>query len=579
MKMRTNLVGALLLALLPACGSEDGQSAQDDNHGLHGDDGQKGEDGDAGPKGEKGDRGEDGPKGKQGKTGEKGEQGEKGEPGEPGEPGQDGKDAPMPDPSVAQAITAPSAAGWFDDGQSAVDQAKRRTPITTGAKNIILFVGDGMGVSTVTAARILEGQMRGEEGEENKLAWDRLPYVAMSKVYNENSQVPDSAGTMTAMMSGVKTDIGVIGLGEQVTRGDCTTSSGNELVSALMLAEAADMSTGIVSTARLTHATPAATYAISPDRNWEDDTSIPTDVACAAQKDIAAQLVDFASDHASFSDGIEVALGGGRRHFLTTAGGGRRKDGRDLAAAWANNGSYVQDRAELMAHDPTSGSPLLGLFTSSHMSYEADRDPDSEPSIAEMTAQAIDVLKQDDDGFFLMVEAGRIDHAHHAGNASRSLQDAIAFSDAVKAALNKVDTKETLIIVTADHSHVFTMAGYPKKGNDILGLVESTDSQGAPAGVYATDGDGLPYTTLGYTNGPGVVGGAGPRLDLSFVDTAAVDYKQEARVPLSSETHSGEDVGIYAIGPFAHLFQGTVEQNFIFHVMNQAGNLVTRAAD
>lgn len=580
MKKFKLLCASLLLSFAAVgCSGDDGADGVDGQNGEDGEDGEDGADGADGADGSDGamgDPGEDGDKGDQGDPGEDGDQGDPGDPGEDGDKGDKGDKGedgdPAADPAVPQPITAPSAAPWFDDGQSSVDQAKGRSANTGAAKNIILFVGDGMGVSTVTAARILEGQEMGHDGEEHMLAMDKLPYVAMSKVYNSNSQVPDSAGTMTAMMSGVKTSIGVLGVGEASPRGDCSTVADNKLVGALMLAEAAGMSTGVVSTARITHATPAATYAISPDRNWEDDASVPDDGSCPGQKDIAAQLVDFAADN-DFSDGIEVALGGGRRHFMLETAGGRRA-ARDLTDEWA--GTFVADRAGFDAFDVSSGSPLLGLFTESHMSYEADRDPSAEPSIAEMTAKAIDVLEQDDDGFFLMVESGRIDHAHHGGNASRSLRDTLAFSDAIRSALNKVDTDETLVIVTADHSHVFTMAGYPKKGNPILGLVEGTDAQGAPAGVFATDSNGLPYTTLGYTNGPGALDS---RPDLSFVDVAGLDYQQEARVPLSSETHSGEDVGIYAVGPQAHLFQGTLEQNVIFHVMNEAGDLVTRAAE
>lgn len=121
---------------------------------------------------------------------------------------------------------------WFTDAVSKLD-GKPRFKGMSKAKNVILFVGDGMGVSTVTAARILEGQLKGMQGEENNLSFDVFPYTGMAKTYNVDSQTPDSAGTMTAMMSGVKTDVGVIGVDEDVVRGDCSTAAGNELVTAL----------------------------------------------------------------------------------------------------------------------------------------------------------------------------------------------------------------------------------------------------------------------------------------------------------------------------------------------------------
>ena len=200
------------------------------------------------------------------------------------------------------------------------------------------------------------------------------------------------------------------------------------------------------------------------------------------------------------------------------------------------------------------------------MEYETDRklDAGGEPSLSDMTAKSMDILKQrsGSKGYFLMVEGGRVDHAHHAGNAARALADAIALSDAVRTATRKSSAEDTLIIVTADHSHTFTVAGYPDRGNNILGKVV-TD------GSLALDANGKPYTTLGYINGPGYRGPVA-RPDLTAVDTANIDFLQEAAVPLASETHAAEDVGIYAQGPGAHAFQGVVEQNVIFHVMAQS---------
>lgn len=475
------------------------------------------------------------------------------------------------------------------------------------AKNVILFVGDGMGVSTVTAARILEGQLKGMAGEENNLSFDLFPFTGMAKTYNVDAQTPDSAGTMTAMMSGVKTDAGVIGIDEDAVRGDCTTAAGNELVTALELAEISGKSTGVISTARITHATPAATYAKSVDRNWEDISDIPA--AQLGCKDIALQLVEFESNlkarfpKASKVNGIEVVMGGGRRHFLPKDASynspdavsgveGDRTDGRDLIAEWktANpDGVYVYDQAGFDSIDPNTTERVFGLFNESHMQYEADRGNDiaGEPSIAEMTEKAINILDNNKEGFFLVVESGRIDHGHHAGSAYNALDDTIAFSKAVKAAVDSVDMEDTLIIVTADHSHVFTIAGYPKRGNPILGKVV-----GIGKDTPALAKDGMPYTTLGYTNGLGFrdlgnetnadesygLPSAAGRVDLTHVDTETTGFHQEALVPLGSETHAGEDVVIYGKGPGAHMVSGTNEQSVVFHVMNRAAKLERKAS-
>ncbi|MEW5249485.1 alkaline phosphatase [Microbulbifer sp. 2201CG32-9] len=466
---------------------------------------------------------------------------------------------------------------WFTEGSEHLKERASLSERGKTAKNVILFVGDGMGISTLTAARILEGQLRGEPGEENYLAFERFPYSALIKAYNTNQQTPDSAGTMTAMMTGVKTRAGVINIDGGAQRADCTGSAGKELHTFLELMESRGRSTGIVSTARLTHATPAATYARSPERGWEYSAEGP----CV---DIATQMVE-----SEYGDGIDVMLGGGRRSFTPTSAEGRRKDGRDLTGEWLRryqgqqNALYVQTGSELAAVDFSSTEKLLGLFTSSHMSYHADRTASGrdEPSIAEMTVAAIDLLQKNSNGYFLMVESGRIDHAHHAGNAYNALHDTLAFSNAVKTALDKVDLNRTLVLVTADHSHVMTIAGYPTRGNPILGKVVGNDSSGAAESQVDTAADGKPYTTLVYANGLGYaelgdntdadgrysLAADNGRKDLSGVNTVASGYHQEALVPLSAESHAGEDISLHAIGAGAELVQGSLEQSVVFHLM------------
>jgi alkaline phosphatase len=497
---------------------------------------------------------------------------------------------------------------WYVDAQEKMkhkpEGTYRRTP-----KNVILFVGDGMGVSTLTAARILEGQLTGAMGEENNLSFELFPYTGLSKTYNVDAQTPDSSGTMTAMMSGVKTDAGVVGVDEDAERGVCSTMQGNELVTALELAEISGKSTGIVSTARITHATPAATYAKSVERNWEDDADMPEEAKLAGCIDIATQLIEFESHlksrypAAHKIDGIDVIMGGGRRSFLpkdpifnsvdaVSLIEGDRTDGRNLISEWQAiypTGTYVVDQAGFDAINPLSTSKVLGLFNESHMQYSADRMNDiaGEPSLTDMTSKAIDILDNNRKGFFLMVEAGRIDHAHHAGNAYGALHDTIELSHAVRVAFEKTDPKDTLIIVTADHSHVFTIAGYPKRGNPILGQVVNIGSS-----QPATASDGMPYTTVGYTNGLGFRNlgnetdsdasyldepNAG-RKDITNVNTQSAGYHQEALVPMSAETHGGEDVAIYATGPGSAAVSGLNEQNLIFHIMVQAAQLDKKAA-
>ena len=321
-----------------------------------------------------------------------------------------------------QTLFAEDAATWYQDGQAALAASKQIVPNTKHAKNVILFVGDGMGVSTVTAARIFEGQLRGIDGERNLLSFEKLPYVAMSKTYSTNQQTADSAPTMTAIVTGVKTNDGVLSVNQNVFNGgaDNAAIQANKLTTILELAEQNSRSTGVISTARITHATPAATYAHTSTRDWETKT---TTAPATGVVDIAAQAIDnFGAG--KVGDGIEVFLGGGRTKFLPTTANdpedadrkGERTDGRNLIKEYQAKFSadYVWNKAQFDAINPSTTNRLIGLFERSHMEFEHDRPADTakEPSLAEMTDKAIDVLKKNPNGYFLMVEAGRIDHAH-----------------------------------------------------------------------------------------------------------------------------------------------------------------------
>lgn len=495
--------------------------------------------------------------------------------------------AELPSPLPAHQLQNP----WYKDASSRV--ASTQSP--QNAKNVVLFVGDGMGISTITAARILAGQQAGYSGEENRLSFETFPETGLIKTYNVNSQTPDSAGTMSAMMTGVKTDISVFGVDEHVEADDCASARGRELLSLLDIAELAGAATGVISTARLTHATPGATYAKTPNRDWEDDAELSDDARAEGCADIASQFLthrhrlntEFGT---GMSDGIEVALGGGKRHFLPEGNeGGRRKDGRNLIDEWQSTyptGVFVADAASLQTADRT---PLLGLFSDSHMRYASQRSvaDATQPSLPAMTRKALELLRGRDEGYLLIVEAGRIDHAHHAGNAANALNDTIELAAAVQVVMDETDPGDTLVLVTADHSHVFTMAGYPRRGNPILGKVVPAWSD-----EPMLDADGLPYTTLGYMNGRGfrdlgdeadadVAYRGAPnagRKDLTDVDTTTIGYHQESLVPLGAETHGGEDVAVYARGPGARAVAGVNEQNLLFHVMLSATDWEQRAA-
>lgn len=506
-----------------------------------------------------------------------------------------GRDA-APSAQPIHAIDVPAASReqetaswWFRAGAAA---AASHGAMAGKAKNVIIFLGDGMSLTTVTAARILDGQQKGGSGEENRLAWETFPDTALSKTYNVDAQTPDSAGTMSAIATGVKTRAGVLSIGPESKRDDCAGARAAPMLTLMELAKSAGLSTGVVTTTRITHATPAATYAHSANRNWENDTQVPEAARAQGCIDIARQLIDAPANP-------DVVLGGGRANFMTVEQRdpeendkvGLRLDGRDLIAAWKAkhpDGAYVWNREQLNA--ARGKAPILGLFEYDHMHFDYDRKDDpGEPSLTELTTAAVTRLQANKAGFVLLVEGGRIDHAHHAGNAYRALTDTIAMSKAVQAAVDATSADDTIILVTADHSHTLTFAGYPLRGNPILGKVRGSSGEDE-GGDLVADGTGLPYTTLGYANGPGYTGASASqpagtkrymhtasgyersdgRPNLTDVDTTAPDYMQESIVPLASETHSGEDVGVWARGPGAEAVRGSIEQNVIFHLLVQA---------
>lgn len=393
--------------------------------------------------------------------------------------------------------------------------------------------------------------------------------------------MPDSAGTATALFSGVKTNYGVIGLDAMLS---------TRLPSIMDWGYAAGKRIGLVTTTRVTHATPSALYAHVPNRDWECDGSIPSDKR-DQYTDIARQLIENAPGNR-----MNVILGGGKKimglndppssgmendtiefhgkfeNFCT------RSDGRNLVDEWLrakvdSGGAFVRNTGQLLAINSNEIDYLLGLFADNHMSYSSVRNqgPSGEPSLAQMTKKAIQVLaRTDSQGFVLMVEGGRIDQAHHQNHARLALDETVQMDEAIAAALKETSRDDTLIIVTADHSHAVTLNGYPVRGNDILGFGNKAEVE--------------PYETLSYANGPGFLdhrlnqseeknGRDGTWLRLDALDEEARKspvYRHMAMLSMEDETHGGEDVPVYAIGPGASLIRGTFEQNYIGYVMGYA---------
>lgn len=295
----------------------------------------------------------------------------------------------------------------------AESETRTRSP-APAVKNIIFFIGDGMG----SAQRWLGAVMA--YGPEGTLAMDQMEVRGVMTTYSSDSLVTDSAAAATSMASGIKAYNRAIGV-------DLEEEPVETIVEA---AERHGLATGLVTTVYINHATPAAFAAHVPDRGQYNE--------------IAAQMLEA---------GVDVLLGGGARYFLPEAEGGRREDGRNLIEEAQKVGyQVVQDVNELLAVQPARQRQVLGLFASAALAYELDRETTDEPSLAQMTAVALDILAKNKDGFFLMVEGGKIDWASHGNDAAATAWETIALDQAVEVALSFARTHPgTLVVVTADH--------------------------------------------------------------------------------------------------------------------------------
>jgi alkaline phosphatase len=430
------------------------------------------------------------------------------------------------------------------------------------AKNIIFFLGDGMGPTTITAARIFKYK------EEGLLNFEKFERTARIKTYSNDAQTTDSAPSMGSYMTGIKINNDVISMADakpvspakdangNPTIDRCGSGNGRAAPTILELAKANGKAVGSITTTELTHATPASTFSHVCDRD--------------AVYSIAAQVVPGGVGYnAALKDGVDVLMGGGRNHFTAydkARNPKGRADGRDMMAEFAARGYTVALDRNGMQAAPLARK-FVGIYSAdTHLDFESVRRPE-QPSLAEMTRKAIDLLAHDKDGFFLMVEGGKIDHALHGSNAKNALIDAVAMDDAVQAAVDKMRAidpglKNTLVVVTADHDHTLTFNGYAKRGNPILDIVRSYHD-----GQPARDADGKTYTTLVFGNGPNR---KGERTDVTSEQALADGYQQETGVRMNTETHGGGDVKLFATGAGSEVFKGTMENTKVFHLMKAA---------
>lgn len=298
--------------------------------------------------------------------------------------------------------------------------AQDESPSKQSRRGVVLLIGDGMGVNQLAVAEIYSREVLNK-----KLAIRAMPRVGVTTTHSFDSEITDSSSAATALFGGQKINNGVLNI----------LPDGNQVESLLLAMKQTGKSLGIVTTTRVTHATPAGMYAITPHRDNENE--------------IAVQLMQ---------NGPDVVLGGGWRHFIPSEQkSSKRKDNRDVLSELTAAGyTKVGNRKELMTFNPQKSTKLLGLFSKSHMAYELDRTNvvalSEQPSLAEMTQVALNTLAHNSHGFFLLVEGGRIDHACHSHDVKALIYDVIAFDDAVRVALEyQASHTDVAVIVTADH--------------------------------------------------------------------------------------------------------------------------------
>ena len=404
--------------------------------------------------------------------------------------------------------------------------AAARSPAGREARSAVLFIGDGMGPSYVTLTRVARGGSRGA------LRIDSLPYTALTRTYSADSPVTDSAAAATAMACGKKTVNGVLGEDASAVY---ARQDGARLESIAVWAKKRGMRVGLVTTSTVTDATPAAFYACEKDRENEAG--------------IARQAV---------ASGIDFLLGGGGKFFPEELRSQARADGwtvvvtvHDLRVMTGrgrhvlglfDEGAFPFQPEIVLARKQADGAPAAGSDA------PAARDV---PTLPEMTRWAIDRLKGSGRPFFLMVEGGRIDHAGHANWARTLVDETAALDEAVGIAVDRLDPKTTLVLVTADHeTGGLALNGYPHEKDGIWSTYSDPEGD---------KGDG-PYPVVTFASGPGIKKQTGRPPD-------GEDDARPSGISLVSAAHTGVDVALYAWGAGAERVHGTLDNTAVYSIL------------
>lgn len=471
------------------------------------------------------------------------------------------------------------------DKKSSVNWNIYQTPEKRQAKNVILFIGDGLSVAHRTGARILSKGIT-EGKADGRLAMDDLPNMAFIGTSSTDSIAADSANTMSAYMTGHKS--GVNALGVYVSRAENSLNHPKQETLGELIKRTTKMSVGIVSDAELEDATPAAV--VSHTRRRAD------------KAEIVGMFYDVKPD---------VILGGGSAYFLpSTTPGSKRKDDINYIKRFQQDGYQLVTDATSLKRDGAKADKLLGLFHTGNMDDVLDRRfikndvtkkfPD-QPDLTEMTQTALDVLAKNDNGFFLMVESALIDKASHPLDWERAIYNTIMLDQSVAIAKKFAESHpDTMIIVTGDHTHGISIIGTvddTKPGTDMREKIGVYETAGYP-NYQDKDGDGYPdkvdvskRLAVFFNNFPDYYETFRPKMEGRFVPAiqnekgeyiANAAYKdipgavlRTGNLPRSADTgvHSVDDMVVQASGPGSERIRGYMDNTEIFRVITDALSL------
>jgi alkaline phosphatase len=419
---------------------------------------------------------------------------------------------------VSIAAVSAIALGTYAGTNMSVPNANASYVENGTAKNVIFMVPDGYSASYATNYRWFKG-------EETIL--DSM-LVGMHRSHSANSEITDSAAAGTAFATGVKTNNGMIS----------TSPEGKELKTILETVEEEGKASGLVATSTITHATPAVFASHVASR--------------ANEADIAPQLID---------NDVDVILGGGKKYFPESL----------LSEAKENGYEYISNKNQL--NKAAMSKKLIGLFSEDGMAPELDRDNTDQPSLKEMTKSALDVLKQDKDGFFLMVEGSQIDWAGHDQDAAWAMKDAEAFEQAVEEAIEfaKKD-KNTLVVIAGDHDTGGMSVGGYGQGDVKVEVLRNVTATGdfmvskLDASRSNVKEVVKQYTSLDLTDAEVQKIKSSQKPDIAINEVISV----RASVGWTSTNHTGVDIPVYAYGAGADLFRGLHQNTDIPVLMAQA---------